>query len=51
MQRAFRDMLADLLPPEHNFAPTLRVADFEVLPWIYTGDAETQLRELLAARL
>lgn len=29
-QRAFRDALADILPPEYRFAPTLRLADFEV---------------------
>jgi hypothetical protein len=29
-QRAFRDSLADLLPPEHGFLPTLRVAYFEL---------------------
>lgn len=50
-QRAFRDMLADLLPPEHGFAPTLRIADFEVLKWIYTKDAEERMAQLLAERL
>lgn len=47
MQRAFRDTLADLLPPEHAFEPTLRIGDFEVLPWIYTNDAEARMRDLL----
>lgn len=51
MQRAFRDTLADLLPPEHRYLPTLRIADFEVKPWIYTQDAEKRMRELLEARL
>jgi len=51
MQRAFRDMLADLLPTEHGFAPTLRIADFEVVPWIYTEDAERRMRELLDERI
>ncbi len=50
-QRAFRDMLADLLPPEHGWTPTLRIGDFEVLGWIYASDAEARMRELLAARL
>jgi hypothetical protein len=50
-QRAFRDMLADLLPLEHGWKPTLRIGDFEVLPWIYTSEAETGMRELLATRL
>ena len=47
MQRAFRDTLADLLPSEHAFEPTLRIGDFEVLPWIYTNDAEARMRDLL----
>jgi hypothetical protein len=51
MQRAFRDMLADLLPSEHGYLPTLRIAEFEVNPWIYTRDAEKRIRELLRARL
>jgi hypothetical protein len=51
IQRAFRDMLADLLPPEHGYRPTLRIGDFEVLPWIYTAEAEARMRELLHERL
>jgi hypothetical protein len=51
MQRAFRDMLADLLPPEHGWKPTLRIGDFEVLSWIYTDAAESRMRELLAERV
>jgi hypothetical protein len=50
-QRAFRDALADLLPLEHGWAPTLRIADFETLPWIHTDNAERRLHELLAKRL
>lgn len=50
-QRAYRDMLADLLPPEHGFQPTLRIGDFEVLAWIYTEETEVRMRELLAGRL
>jgi hypothetical protein len=50
-QRAFRDMLADLLPPEHGWKPTLRIGDFEVLPWIYGSDAESRMRELLDERI
>ena len=50
-QRAFRDMLADLLPPEHGWQPTLRIGYFEVSAWIYSGDAETRMSELLAGRL
>jgi hypothetical protein len=44
-------MLADLLPPEHGWKPTLRIADFEVLPWIYTSGAEARMRALLDERL
>jgi hypothetical protein len=44
-------MLADLLPPDHGWQPTLRIGDFEVLDWIYTDEAEARMRELLAARL
>ncbi|MCP9486551.1 MAG: hypothetical protein MSC30_11865 [Gaiellaceae bacterium MAG52_C11] len=51
MQRAFRDMLADLLPPEHGFAPTLRIADFEVTDWLHGAGAEGRMRQLLSERL
>ena len=44
-------MLADLLPPEHDFEPTLRIADFEVLGWLHGGEAEERMRQLLDARL
>lgn len=51
-QRAFRDALADLLPPLHDFGPTLRIADFEVLPWIWDErGAPTRLRRLVEDRL
>jgi hypothetical protein len=50
-QRAFRDALTDLLPAEHGWQPTLRIADFEVLPWVQDADAEPRMRELLDARL
>ena len=36
-QRAFRDALSDILPPSHDFAPTLRIGDFEVRSWINYG--------------
>ena len=44
-------MLADLLPPEHGWKPTLRIGDFEVLGWVYTRDAEARMRELPTGRL
>ena len=33
-QRAFRDALTDILAPDYGFAPTLRIAHFEVKDWI-----------------
>jgi hypothetical protein len=50
-QRAFRDALADLLPSLHGYAPTLRIADFEVLPWIREPGAATRLWRLIEPRL
>jgi len=50
-QRAFRDALADLVPPLHGYAPTLRIADFEVRPWIYERGAAARLRRLVEERL
>src|SRR5439155_24449544 len=52
LQRAFRDALADLLPPLHGFAPTVRIADFEVIPWIWDERGATaRLRRLMENRL
>ncbi len=50
-QRAFRDALADLLPPLYDYAPTLRIAHFEVEPWIWERGAVRSLRELIEPRL
>ncbi len=50
-QRAFRDALADVLPSEYGFAPTLRLADFEVRDWIFGFDAADRMSKLLADRL
>lgn len=50
-QRAFRDALCDLLPPLYGFAPTLRIADFEVKNWIDAPEASGQMAALLAGRL
>jgi hypothetical protein len=50
-QRAFRDALCDILPPEHGWLPTLRIADFEVRDWIAASDANERMSELLAGRL
>jgi hypothetical protein len=51
LQRAFRDALADLLPSVHGWAPTLRLADFEVEDWIHGPDMATRMRGLLDGRL
>ena len=51
-QRAFRDALADLLPASHGYAPTLRIADFEVEPWIWDGrGAIVHLGSLIEQRM
>jgi hypothetical protein len=51
-QRAFRDTTADLLAPVHGWAPTLRIADFEVEPWIWDARGATaKMGALLEARL
>lgn len=51
LQRAFRDALADILPVEHGWLPTLRVADFEVESWVWDASAPQRMARLLAARL
>ena len=50
-QRAYRDALADLLPAVHGWLPTLRIADFEVVEWIYGRGARRRMEQLLAERL
>lgn len=50
-QRAFRDALADLVPPEHGFAPTLRIHDREVTPWLRDPDAPDRMADLIRPRL
>lgn len=50
-QRAFRDALCDILPPLHGFAPTLRIADFEVRDWINGDTAREEIRRLLSTRM
>jgi hypothetical protein len=50
-ERAFRDALADILPPGHGFHPTLRIADFEVKPWIETASAPRQMKALLTRKM
>ena len=50
-QRAFRDALADILPIDHCYAPTLRIAYFEVEGWILGRDGEDRMRTLIGDRL
>lgn len=51
-QRAFRDALADLLPAVHGWEPTLRIAHFEVEPWIWSQHgASARLQRLIEERL
>jgi hypothetical protein len=51
LQRAFRDALADILPPDYGFQPTIRVADFEVEHWITTESAPSQMESLLSHKI
>lgn len=50
-QRAFRDALADILPPANGFLPTLRIAHFEVEPWIKTEGAYKHMQDLLNRKI
>lgn len=50
-QRAFRDMLADVLPPTHGWKPTLRIGYFEVGIWLYDDDAEERMWKLLQSKI
>ena len=50
-QRAFRDALADIIPLEYGYAPTLRIGDFEVAAWAFGADAEERMRNLLREKL
>ena len=50
-QRAFRDALCDIVPLSHGFAPTLRIAYFEVLDWLTSSDAAKRMKDLLDRKL
>jgi hypothetical protein len=50
VQRAYRDALADILPIEHGWSPTLRIADFEVAEWITLPNNRTNIANLLQLR-
>lgn len=49
-QRAFRDALADLVPPEHGWHRTVRISDSEASVVAYGADPAGALRALLAER-
>lgn len=49
-QRAFRDALADLLPPLHGWGPTIRIAHFELEPWVWRDDAPAEFGRRFASR-
>jgi len=50
-QRAFRDALADLLPSEHGFVPTLRLSDIEVEAWVFSEGARNRMAKLIEERM
>jgi hypothetical protein len=50
-QRAFRDALCDILPGEHGYLPTLRIADFEVLGWLHAEEARERMAALIGSKL
>ena len=49
-QRAFRDALADLLPPLHGWGPTIRIAHFELEPWVWRDDAPAEFGRRFGSR-
>lgn len=49
-QRAFRDALADILPPLRGFGPTLRISDFDVKACERSGDPVDAMRRLLVKK-
>ena len=51
LQRAFRDMLADLLPPARGWSPTLRIAHFEVEAWLDAPGAVDRMRAFLQNKI
>jgi hypothetical protein len=49
-QRAFRDALADLVPPQYGWLPTVRISDTEAVALRDAPDPGAALRILLARR-
>jgi hypothetical protein len=50
-QRAYRDALCDILPAEHGYLPTLRIAHFELEGWIGAESARLKMTELMTHKL
>lgn len=50
-QRAFRDALADLLPPEHGWLETVRISDQEITGAMAAADPQAGLKALITSRL
>lgn len=50
-QRAFRDFLADVLPPHHGWLPTVRISDTEVRSVFGYEHASAQLRTLWESKV
>ena len=50
-QRAFRDLLADVLPPTYGWSPTLRIAGDEVAGWLNGGGAVERLGTLVDEKI
>lgn len=49
-QRAFRDAIADLLPPLYGWGSTVRIAYFELEPWIWQPNATSEFARRFASR-
>lgn len=50
-QRAFRDFLADVLPPHHGWLPTVRISDAEAKPILASTDPLSLLSELWKTKI
>ncbi|PVU84424.1 hypothetical protein DDP54_00820 (plasmid) [Cellulomonas sp. WB94] len=50
-QRAFRDFLADVVPPHHGWLPTVRISDVEVKPILSAVDATPRMRALWESKV
>src|SRR5579859_8270087 len=46
----FATLYAIILPPDHNFLPTLRIAQFAVADWLSGDHACDKMKELLRSK-